>query len=90
MPRRSIVSTPTFDRFGWYWQPAQWLENMSPKDARNATVKTTNIEAQSQEIKNQANKQQAETLDLADNQQKTAKEFRTNQEDILASLYDDN
>lgn len=47
-----------FDRFGWYWQPATWLQQMSPQDAVTATRQAIDLEAISTALLSDAAKQQ--------------------------------
>ncbi|BFT29931.1 hypothetical protein D210916BOD24_11070 [Alteromonas sp. D210916BOD_24] len=51
---KSISPLLSYDRFGWYWQPKSWLENMSPTDARKATENTTGIDQQGKALLAQA------------------------------------
>ncbi|MDP5135012.1 hypothetical protein ORJ04_03500 [Rheinheimera baltica] len=67
-----------FDRFGWYWQPAAWLDNMSPQDALKATQQAINIQPLEQSMLRQA----------AEDEHQAAAMF-TAQQDMLNSLYDD-
>ncbi|MFC4656198.1 hypothetical protein ACFO3I_14375 [Rheinheimera marina] len=46
-----IKQTPAvFDRFGWYWQPASWLAEMSPADVTAATKKAIDLSPVSREL----------------------------------------
>ncbi|WP_428243358.1 hypothetical protein [Gynuella sp.] len=45
MAHSKLNTTPRFDRFGWYWQPEQWLTGMSPTDVRNATGNAVDLNA---------------------------------------------
>ena len=47
-----------FDRFGWYWQPASWLQQMSPQDAVTATRQTIDLAAMSAALQSEAALQQ--------------------------------
>lgn len=47
-------TTPAYDRFGWYWQPAQWLQSMQPQDAIAATRQAINLNEKSKALKAQA------------------------------------
>ncbi len=62
--------TPTFARFDWYWQPVQWLENMSPQDAVAATEKAINIQEQEKALKLRAQLQEKKADLIRQAQQK--------------------
>ncbi len=47
-----------FDRFGWYWQPAGWLQQMSPQDAVTATRQAIDLAATSAALQSEAALQQ--------------------------------
>lgn len=47
-----------FDRFGWYWQPASWLQQMSPQDAVTATRQAIDLAAISAALQSEAAQQQ--------------------------------
>lgn len=47
----NISPTPDYDRFGWYWQPAKWLEEMSPQDVTDAVTSSTHINQKQTAIK---------------------------------------
>jgi len=47
-----------FDRFGWYWQPASWLQQMSPQDAVAATRQAIDLAAMSAALQSDAAQQQ--------------------------------
>lgn len=74
---RSSVA-PTFDRFGWYWQPAKWLEGMTPQDAITATTQAIELDAMEQQLQSQAKKQEAK-----------AAAVREAQQNMLDSLYEE-
>ncbi|AJQ97819.1 hypothetical protein [Gynuella sunshinyii] len=44
MSHRTFDTTTRFDRFGWYWQPEQWLTEMSPADVRKATGNAVDLD----------------------------------------------
>lgn len=54
MSSRQNDTTPAYDRFGWYWQPAQWLQAMQPQDAIAATKQAINLNQKSKALKAQA------------------------------------
>jgi hypothetical protein len=47
-----------FDRFGWYWQPASWLQQMSPQDAVTATRQAIDLSAITEVLQSEAVQQQ--------------------------------
>lgn len=47
-----------FDRFGWYWQPASWLQQMSPQDAVTATRQAIDLSAIAEALQSAAVQQQ--------------------------------
>lgn len=49
-----------FDRFGWYWQPIAWLEQMSAQDAITATKQAIDIQPLEQALLLQAAKHEAQ------------------------------
>ncbi len=49
-----------FDRFGWYWQPACWLEQMSWQDAVTATKQAIDIQSLQKTLLLQVAKNEAE------------------------------
>ncbi len=49
-----------FDRFGWYWQPARWLEQMSWQDAMAATTQAIDIQSLQKRLLLQVAKNEAE------------------------------
>ena len=77
MPKYSADIVPTFDRFGWYWQPEKWLEGMTPEDALRATQKAINIEGQAKALEQQAKNYKDKTAAFSAEEQK-----------ILDSLWD--
>lgn len=44
MTRKQKEEVAVFDRFGWYWQPSDWLQQMSARDAIKATEQAINIQ----------------------------------------------
>ena len=58
MTGKSITSVLSYDRFGWYWQPKSWLENLSPEDVKKASVSSTGIDRQKRVLLEQAAKQE--------------------------------
>ncbi|EKE84412.1 hypothetical protein [Idiomarina xiamenensis] len=67
----------SYDRFGWYWQPADWLQQMSAEDALTATRQSLHLSAQQQALQAQA---------AADEQHAEAQ--RLAQQRLLDSLFD--
>lgn len=49
-----------FDRFGWYWQPASWLEHMSSQDAITATKQAIDIQVLAKTLLQQVAKNEVE------------------------------
>lgn len=47
-----------FDRFGWYWQPAAWLAQLSPEDAVAATKQAIDLSALTKTLLSDAAQQQ--------------------------------
>ncbi|RVU33573.1 hypothetical protein EOE67_16280 [Rheinheimera riviphila] len=47
-----------FDRFGWYWQPASWLQQMSPQDAVTATRQAIDLSPITAALQSDAAQQQ--------------------------------
>ncbi len=60
MTRPQDHNVAVFDRFGWYWQPARWLEHMSWQDAVTATKQAIDIQALEKKLLLQVAKNEAE------------------------------
>lgn len=73
-----VAGTPRYDRFGWYWQPAQWLQNMDAQDAVDAAAQAINIKAKGAALQLQAK-----------HQQQRAAQQRQEQTELLQSLWGD-
>lgn len=78
MNNNTPTTIPTFDRFGWYWQPASWLEGMSPQDVTKATTQATNIDKREDNI-------------LKENatQKKKYEAYSSAQQEMINSLYNE-
>lgn len=60
MQRSQDHEIAVFDRFGWYWQPASWLEQMSWQDAVTATKQAIDIQALEKTLLQQVAKNEVE------------------------------
>lgn len=78
MSQHNSSVIPVFDRFGWYWQPARWLEGMSPQDAIDATRQAIDIQQQEKALKQQAAAQE-----------RKAGAIRAAEQKMLDSLFND-
>jgi hypothetical protein len=52
------VQIAVFDRFGWYWQPAAWLAQLSPEDAVAATRQAIDLATITATLQSDAAQQQ--------------------------------
>lgn len=73
-----VQTIPVFDRFGWYWQPACWLEAMSPQDAIAATRQAIDLQQQQKVLQQQAK-----------DQENKAKAIQAAEQKMLDSLFKD-